>query len=96
MTHEVDLTHGCKLTTKIANISGHARPSDALRRQLGIVHGPGTVARLDALMSDADAIDKLAQVIDVALLKGQAADGRIDLRVVAAHVIAELKAAQKG
>jgi len=79
---------------RVVQASGIAYPSAALRQQLSILHGPGTVHRLDKLMEDVDAIDALAGILKESI-DARNVNGNLDLRDVAADVIARLRANPK-
>ena len=79
----------------VKDLSGHARPSESLRRQLGIIHGPKAVVRMDELLNDAQAIESLAKLLKVSFEKSVKKDGRVDWRDVSALVLAEMKANQR-
>lgn len=79
----------------IVQLSGHARPSAALRRSLGIMYGPGAQKKLEEALDAETAVDALARLMTEAMEKNQTKDGRIDMRDVAAHVLKEMKRNQR-
>jgi hypothetical protein len=74
-----------------SNISARLLPAPKIRAAALILNGPQSVARLDRILEDETAIDALSRLLTEAIEKRQAKDGRIDMRDVAAHVLAEMK-----
>jgi hypothetical protein len=81
--------------TKIAPISGVAKPSKRMLRIATALHGDKFCRSIGAMLNDAKAVDILAGVLDRALMAGLKSDGRIDLREAALHVIQELRRHQR-
>lgn len=76
-------------------MSAVLRPSPAIRRRLGLVgYGPGAVS-VRQVVEDSIAVDALARLITEGIERHTTADGRIDTRDVAAHVLAEMGRSQK-
>ena len=73
-------------------ITGHARPTAALRARLAV---PAIDPATKRLVEREDAIDALSRLLTEAIETRQAKDGRIDMRDVAAHVLAEMGRHQK-
>ena len=73
------------------NLRGVARPTRKIKAQLEIIHGRGFVERMDRILEDETAIDALARLLTEAIETRQTKDGRIDMRDVAAHVLAEMR-----
>lgn len=77
------------------NLRGIARPTRRLKAQLEVLHGKHFVERMDRVVEDVITIDALAKVLDQAMEKSVTKDGRMDLRDVAAYVLAEMKRMQR-
>lgn len=75
----------------VVNISGIAQPTDKVRRAAEILHGPRVAARMDQVMDDEIAVRALAGILTRAMETQQSKDGRIDMRDVAAYVLAEMR-----
>lgn len=73
------------------NLRGVARPTRKLRARLEMIHGRGFVERMDRVVEDETAIDALARLLTEAIEKNQTRDGRVDMKDVAAHVLAEMR-----
>lgn len=76
-------------------LRGHARPSRALRAHIGKLYGSNMELAVDSLLSDTEAIDTFAGLLTQSIERNQAKDGRIDMRMVAADIIAEMRRNQK-
>ena len=74
---------------RIGVLAGIARPSDALLGRLSLVTDRREMPLSTALNADL-AIDALARLITEALGKHTTADGRIDMRDIAAHCLMEM------
>jgi len=81
--------------TKIVNISGRAKPTRRMRALATILHGDKFARSVDSMIDDAVAIDALAGAIDRALTESVTSDGRVDLKKAAAHILGEIKRAQR-
>ena len=81
--------------TKIAPISGVARPTPRMKHLATTLHGPGFASSIDSMLEDATAVNALAGALDRALVAGTAKDGRLDLQEAAMHLIKELRRNQK-
>jgi len=73
------------------NLRGIARPTRKLQHQLEIIHGRGFVSRMDRVVEDVGAIDALSRLLTLAIEKNTTKDGRVDMKDVAAFVLAEMK-----
>lgn len=73
------------------DLRGVARPTKKLRARLEILHGKGFVERMDRIVEDTTAIDALARLLTEAVEKNTTKDGRVDMKDVAAFVLAEMK-----
>lgn len=73
------------------SLSGVARPTEKMRRQMRMMRGPRAAAQLDQILEDTVAIDALARLLTEALEKCQTKDGRVDMRDVAVHVLREMR-----
>lgn len=69
-------------------IRGTARPAPRLRATLKGLRGGKA---MDALLDDCVAIDALAGLLAEAIERNTTPDGRVDMRCVAAAVIAEMR-----
>lgn len=79
----------------MSGLRGIARPTRKLKAQLEMLHGRRFVERMDRVVEDATAIDALARVLTEAMERNLSKDGRVDMRDVAAHVLAEMKRHQR-
>lgn len=82
---------------RIGELRGVARPSPALRRRLGIINAVGAHAlphSVEGIINNSIAVDALARLLTEAIEKNQRTDGRVDMKDVAAHVLAEMRASQ--
>lgn len=75
----------------IGNIRGVARPTRKLRAQLETLYGKKCVERMDQIVEDVTAIDAFARLLTEAMEKKMTKDGRVDMKDVAAYVLAEMK-----
>jgi hypothetical protein len=73
------------------NLRGVARPTRKLRARLEMIHGRGFVERMDRVMEDEAAIDAFSRLLTEAVEKNTSKDGRVDMKDVAAFVLAEMK-----
>lgn len=82
---------------QIARMTGIAKPTEDVAKRLRALHGPSFVrANLLTLFDDLDAIDLgLAPMLHRGFEAGCSSDGRLDLRVVASHVLEEIRGAQR-
>jgi len=71
------------------NLAGIGRPTRALLEKLG--RKPREARNLAAMMDDFTATDALARLLTEAIEKHQKTDGRVDMKDVAQHVLAEMK-----
>jgi len=71
------------------------RPSDAWKGRLGLILPRGENVAISRVLNATDAVDKLAQAMERALEAGTSADGRVDMRTAAAHLLADIVKAQK-
>ncbi len=81
--------------TKVVSIAGVARPTVRLRQMAAALHGNRMAEAIDSMVEDSKVVDALAGSIDRALIAGQTKDGRIDLRVAALTMLAEMRRNQK-
>ena len=81
--------------TKLAQISGVAHLTPKFRHMAETLHGRGFARTIFEMAEDAVAVDALAGALDRAFNAGLSADGRLDLREAAMHLIREMKANQK-
>lgn len=72
------------------DIGCHYRPSAAMGRSLGILHGGRPEAPLGVALDSALMVIGLAQIIDRAIADKRTVDGRIDTRDVAHAVLTEM------
>lgn len=77
------------------NLRGIARPTRKLKARLEMLHGKNFVERMDRIVEDTTAIDALACLLTEAMEKNMTKDGRVDMKDVAAHVLAEMKRNQR-
>lgn len=78
-----------------APLTGVAHLTPKFRHMAETLHGPGFVRDVFEMAEDAVAVDALAQALDRAFTHALSADGRLDLREAAMHLIKEMKASQK-
>lgn len=75
----------------IVQIAGVAHPTASMRRRMGIVRALGGGPNAAAMIAGSEAVDALARLLTEAIETRQTKDGRIDMRDVAAHVLAEMQ-----
>lgn len=76
---------------RVGNLSGIARPTRKMRRQMAAMYGERAVVRFDKVLDDEVAIDAFSRLLTEAMEKCQTKDGRVDMRDVAVHVLREMK-----
>lgn len=74
---------------KIGELRGHARPTAALRRRLGILGLRNS--SIERILDEETGVDALSRLLTEAMQKSQTKDGRVDMKDVAAFVLAEMK-----
>lgn len=82
------------MDTRVAHISGVARPSPRLRRMAAVLHGSRMANAIESMVEDTKAVDALAALLDRAMTTHVTKDGRLDLREVALFVIREMRSHQ--
>lgn len=80
---------------KVVNISGVARPSKRMKHLARTVHGERFERNLGAMLNDAIAIEALAGCLDRAMTKAVNGSGNLDLKLMAAELLGELKRNQR-
>jgi len=56
----------------------------------------GESIALERVLNATDAVDRLAEAMERALDAGSSADGRVDMKTAAAHLLQDILHAQKG
>jgi len=77
---------------RIGQLAGVARPTRRFRAMMALAgNDMRGVASLESALDGVEAIDALAKLLTEAMNAKVTADGRVDMRDVAAHVLGEMK-----